>query len=194
MYAQHFWYTSNRFVFDRFIIEVKRCPFCPWQILHEASFIQVSPLRATGLLPFGADWPFNVGEKEEVLHDAYYSDDEDDDTMQERSMDEDRRHLLWDIILGNVTDDASTCMNATLELSDPTIFMMLGIDTKLVNDLIFLDYLTNDNMPLIYMGQILQQLAGNKKQETCGQHMQLPGGIENEAYWKDFKSFAEQCW
>ena len=66
-------------------------------------------------------------------------------------MDEDRRHLLWDIILLNVIDDASTCMNATLGLSDPAIFMMLGIDTKLVNDLIFLDWLRGDNNAFIYM-------------------------------------------
>ena len=90
------------------------------------SSTQVNPMEATGFLPFGVDWPFAVKEKRTALHDAYYSDDEEDDTMQERSMYENRRDLLWDIILEDVADDPSACTTATLELSDPTIFMFLG--------------------------------------------------------------------
>ena len=136
-------------------------------------------MQAPGFLPFGVDWPFHVKKKQAALHDAYYSDDEDDDTMQERTMTEERRHLLWDIILDNVTEDASACKNATLELSDPTIFMMLGIETKLVNDLIFLDWLRGENNAFIYMAQTLQQLAYDKKKDTYGQHMELPGPMVN---------------
>ena len=114
-------------------------------------------MEATGFLPFGVDWPFAMKEKRTALHDAHYSDDEEDDTMQERSMYENRRDLLWDIILESVTEDPSACTTATLELSDPTIFMFLGPNTEVLNDLIFLNWLKGENNALTYMAQTLLQ-------------------------------------
>ena len=107
--------------------------------------MQVNPLRATGYLPFGLGWPFEVGKKEQVVYDAENSDDDYDDTPEEKHVDE-TRNLLWHIILENVSCEPSDCMNAILELSDPSIFMMLGVsNVKMVNDLISMDYLTDGN-------------------------------------------------
>ena len=56
-----------------------------------------------------------------MLYDAENSDDDYDDTTEEKHGDETRILLLWDIILGNVNCDTSACMKTILELSDPSI-------------------------------------------------------------------------
>ena len=98
-----------------------------------------------------------------MAYEAAYSDNEDDDTVQEKNVDQDRRHLWWNIILTHVDEDLPESTAAILELSDPTIFMLLTCNTELLNDLIFLDYLTEDNSAFTYMAQTLQQLAVNGK-------------------------------
>ena len=91
-------------------------------------------MRATGYLPFGLGCPFEVGKKEQVVYDAETPDDDYDDTTEEKHVDE-TRNLLWHIILENVSCNTSACMKAILELSDPSIFMMLGVsNVKMVND------------------------------------------------------------
>ena len=155
---------------------------------YETSSSQVSPLQSTGYLPLGPNWPFEVQRRAAVAYEADYSDNEDDDTVQEKNVDQDRRHLLWNIILSNVDEDLPESTAAILELSDPTIFMLLTIDTELLNDLVFLDYLTEDNAAFTYMAQTLQQLAVNGKKQTTAPHMELPHNIDNEEYWKDLLS------
>eukprot|EP00973_Karenia_brevis_P023521 3238733-Karenia_brevis.AAC.1 len=62
-----------------------------------------------------------------------------------------------------------------LQLPDPSIFMMLGMsDVKILNDLIFLDYLTDDNTAFSYMTKLLQQMVCNREPPSCVQNMQLP--------------------
>ena len=125
------------------------------------------------------------------MYDAENSDDDYDDTTEEKHVDETRILLLWDIILDNVNCDTSACMKAILELSDPSIFMMLGVsNVKMVNDLIFLDYLTDGNNAFTYMVQVFQQLAYKRKQPDCAQHMQLPMDMDSEEYWRNMISNA----
>ena len=118
-------------------------------------------------------------------YDGIYSEDEYDGTLEDKQFDETRLTLFWDAILDDVNCDTSACMKAILELSDPSIFMMLGVsNVKMVNDLIFLDYLTDDNNAFTYMAQTFQQLAYKRKQPVCAQHMQLPVDMDSEEYWK----------
>ena len=64
---------------------------------YETSSTQVSPLHATGFLRLGTNWPFQVERTTAVAYEADYTDNEDDDAVQEKSVDRDRRHLLWNI-------------------------------------------------------------------------------------------------
>ena len=124
------------------------------------------------------------------MYDAENSDDDYDDTTEEKHVDE-TRNLLWHIILENVSCNTSACMNAILELSDPSIFMMLGVsNVKMVNDLIFLDYLTDGNNAFTYMVQVFQQFAYKRKQPDCAQHLQLPMDMDSEEYWRNLISNA----
>eukprot|EP00973_Karenia_brevis_P089236 12374810-Karenia_brevis.AAC.1 len=60
-------------------------------------------------------------------------------------------------------------------MSDPSIFMMLGLsDVKILNDLIFLDYLTDGSDAFSYMANLLQQLVYGRRPPNCAQHMQSP--------------------
>ena len=128
---------------------------------YETSSSQVSPLQSTGYLPLGPNWPYEVQRRAAVADEADYSDNEHNDTVQEKNVDQDRRHLLWNVILTHVDEDLPESTAAILELSDPPIFMLLTFNTELLNDLIFLDCLTEDNSAFTYMAHTLQQLAVN---------------------------------
>ena len=147
-------------------------------------------MHATGFLPLGTNWPFQVEHTTAVAYEAGFTDDEDDDTVQEKSVDRDRRHFSCNIVLINVAEDLSESTAAILELSDPNIFMLLGINLELLNDLVFLDHLREDNAAFTYMAQSLQQLALHRKKQTTAPHMELPHNIDNEEYWKDVLSNA----
>eukprot|EP00973_Karenia_brevis_P053882 7484545-Karenia_brevis.AAC.1 len=60
----------------------------------------------------------------------------------------------------------------------------------MVNDLIFLDCLTDGNYAFTYMAQLFQQLVCNRKPPDCAQHMQLPMDMGKEQYWRDLISNA----
>eukprot|EP00973_Karenia_brevis_P029431 4060808-Karenia_brevis.AAC.1 len=63
---------------------------------------------------------------------------------------------------------------AMLQLCDPSIFMMLGMaEVKILNDLIVLDYLTDDSTAFCYVTNLLQQLVCNRKTPNCAQNMEL---------------------
>ena len=155
---------------------------------YETSSSQVSSLQSTGYLPLGPNWPFEVQRRKAVADEADYSDNEHDDTVQEKNVDQERHHLVWNVILTHVDEDLPESTAAILELSDPTIFMLLTFNTELLNDLIFLDYLTEDNSAFTYMAHTLQQLAVNGKKQTTAPHMELPHNIDNREYWKDLLS------
>eukprot|EP00973_Karenia_brevis_P020944 2880561-Karenia_brevis.AAC.1 len=62
-----------------------------------------------------------------------------------------------------------------LQLSDPSVFMMLGMaEVKTLNDLILLDYFTDDNDAWSYVTNLLQQMVCDRKSPDCAQNMKLP--------------------
>eukprot|EP00973_Karenia_brevis_P063644 8847502-Karenia_brevis.AAC.1 len=64
--------------------------------------------------------------------------------------------------------------------------MMLGLtDVSLLNDLIFLDHLTDRNHAFCYMTSLLQQLIGKSKPSDCARRMQLPQGMNKIQCWRD---------
>eukprot|EP00973_Karenia_brevis_P029812 4112931-Karenia_brevis.AAC.1 len=66
--------------------------------------------------------------------------------MQQKDVDENRLILLWEVIKDNIAYYVEDSLEAVLRLSDPSIFMMLGMsDARMLNDVIFLDYLTDDS-------------------------------------------------
>ena len=104
-------------------------------------------------------------------------------------MDKVRRHLLWDVILEQVDDNLPNSMATIAELSDPNIFMLLTFNVELLNDLIFLDWLTdNNNYAFTYMAHTLQQLAVDSEKQTTARHMELPFYVNLLEYWKDLLS------
>ena len=82
-------------------------------------------MQTTGYLPLGRHWPFERNPRQFQGYEADYSDNEDDDTAEEKNVDKVRRHLLWDVILELVDVDLPKCAANILELSDPNIFMLL---------------------------------------------------------------------
>ena len=122
------------------------------------------------------------------MYSADYSDNEDDDTADHRNVHKESRQILWDIILQQVEDDIPTCTGTILALSDPNIFMLLSFNTELLNDLIFLDYLTDSDNAFIYMANTLQQLAQKGPQQTTAPHMELPFNRHLLVYWKNLLS------
>eukprot|EP00973_Karenia_brevis_P027812 3832774-Karenia_brevis.AAC.1 len=69
--------------------------------------------------------------------------------------------------------------------------MMLGVsDVRILNDLIFLDYLTDDSHAFSYMANLLQQLVYKRKPPNCAQHMQLPPNMDKVQFWRDLISNA----
>eukprot|EP00973_Karenia_brevis_P085103 11812791-Karenia_brevis.AAC.1 len=59
-----------------------------------------------------------------------------------------------------------------LQLSDPSVFMMLGMgEVKILNDLIVLDHLADDNNAFSHMTHLLQQMVGDRKASDCVQNM-----------------------
>ena len=157
--------------------------------VYESSSSQVNSLETTGYLPLGRNWPFEVDRRQVQGYEADYSDNEDDDTVQEKNVDKERRHLLWDVILDRVDEDHPKSAAAILDLSDPNIFMLLTFHVELLNDLIFLDYLTEDNnYAFTYMAHTLQQLAVDGEKQTTAPHMELPFYVNLLEYWKDLLS------
>ena len=120
----------------------------------------------------GRNWPFQRQVRRFDVYSADYSDNEDDDTADHRNVHKERRQILWVIILQQVEDDILTCTGTILELSDPNIFMLLSFNVELLNDLSFLDYLTDSNNAFIYMANTLQQLALEGQHQTTSPHME----------------------
>eukprot|EP00973_Karenia_brevis_P037459 5167546-Karenia_brevis.AAC.1 len=64
--------------------------------------------------------------------------------------------------------------------------MMLGVsNVRMVNDLIFLEYLTDGNHAFTYMAHLFRHLVYRRKPADCAQHMQLPANMDNVQYWRD---------
>ena len=63
----------------------------------------------------GRHWPFQRNHRQFQGYEADYSDNEDDDTAEEKNVDKVRRHLLWDVILEQVDGNLPNCM-ATIAL------------------------------------------------------------------------------
>ena len=96
----------------------------------------------------GEDWPFEVGGK--PFPDRDEDEDDSDDGIPDYTTQE--KDDLWKNICGNVADPDSSAMETILELSDPSIFMMMGLaDMDTLNDLIFLDYVTESSYAYEYM-------------------------------------------
>eukprot|EP00973_Karenia_brevis_P070428 9790341-Karenia_brevis.AAC.1 len=99
--------------------------------------------------------------------------------MEQKDLDETRLVLLWEVIKENIADNVVEAVSAVWQLSDPSIFMMLGLtDVSLLNDLIFLDYLTDRSHAFCYMTNLLQQLVCKRKPPNRARHMQLPLGMD----------------
>ena len=70
---------------------------------------------------------------------------------------------------------SSVSMTPVRELSDAKLFMTLGLsDVRILNDLIFLDYLTQDNNAFHHMASVLHDLSINSTTTTFGKHIQVP--------------------
>eukprot|EP00973_Karenia_brevis_P067031 9321670-Karenia_brevis.AAC.1 len=66
-------------------------------------------------------------------------------------------------------------LQAMLQLSDPSVFMMLGMaEVKILNDLIFVDYLTDDSNAFSYVTNLLRQMVCDREAPDCAQNMKLP--------------------
>ena len=115
------------------------------------SYNQVSSTFASGWFPLGRNWPFQRQVRRVDVYSADYSDNEDDDASDHRDVLKETRKISWDTILQQVEDDIPTCTGTILELSNPNIFMLLSFNTHLLNDLFFLDYLTDSDTAFIYM-------------------------------------------
>ena len=148
----------------------------------------MSSTLAIGWFPLGRNWPFERQEKRVAFYSADYSDNEDDGTANPGKMDKERRQMLWDIIVKEVEDDAASCGTTILELSDPKIFMLLSIDIELLNDLLFLDHLTDSHNFFTYMANTLHELALRGKEQTTAPHMELPLNRKLLVYWKNLLS------
>eukprot|EP00973_Karenia_brevis_P047495 6594199-Karenia_brevis.AAC.1 len=72
-------------------------------------------------------WPFQVEQKRKLKYTADMSDDEENDTMQQKDMDEARVSHLWGVIKDNISCYMEDSPQAMLKLSDPSVFMMLGM-------------------------------------------------------------------
>ena len=77
---------------------------------------QVSSSQATGYFPLGRNWPFERNERRFQNYGADYSDNEDDDTAEQKNVDKERRVVLWDMILEQVDNDLPKCNRTILEL------------------------------------------------------------------------------
>ena len=93
---------------------------------YETSCNQVSISEATGYFPLGRNWPFERNERRFQTYGADYSDNEDDDTAEQKNMDKERRQALWDMLLEQVDNNLPKCISTILELSNPNIFMLLS--------------------------------------------------------------------
>ena len=127
---------------------------------YETSCNQVSISEATGYFPLGRNWPFERNERRFQTYGADYSDNEDDDTTEQKNVDKERRQASWDMLLEQVDNNLPKYISTILELSDPNIFMLLSFQQELLNDLIFLDWLTeNSNHAFTYMAHALHELT-----------------------------------
>ena len=156
--------------------------------MSDVSHKQVSSTLATGYFPLGRNWPFQRQVRKFAFYSADYSDNEDDDTADPGKMDKERRQILWDIIVKEVENDTVSCGATILELSDPKIFMLLSIEIELLNDLLFLDHLTDSNNTFTYMANTLHELAPQGKEQTTAPHMELPYNCKLLVYWKNLLS------
>ena len=117
--------------------------------------------------------------------------DEYEDTKEEEHSDATRSFVLWSIILENVSCNLSASLEAVIEMSNPYIYMMLGMSkVHIVNDLLFLDYLTDEDCAFTYMVYVFQQFVYTRKPLEGAQHMQLPSNIWSREYWQDLLSNA----
>ena len=108
-------------------------------------------------------------------------------------MDKERRQILWDIIVQEAENHTASCGATIVELSDPKIFMLLSMETELLNDLLFLDHLTDSNNAFTYMANTLHELACKGKEQTTAPHMALPLNCKLLVYWKNLLSSVEEC-
>ena len=128
--------------------------------MSDVSHKQVSSTLATGYFPLGRNWPFERQKRKFAFCSADYSDNEEDDATDHRDVLKETRKISWDTILQQVEDDIPTCTGTILELSDPNIFMLPTLKVEMLNDLLFLDYLTEDsNHAFTYMANSLHQLT-----------------------------------
>eukprot|EP00973_Karenia_brevis_P030012 4137388-Karenia_brevis.AAC.1 len=69
--------------------------------------------------------------------------------------------------------------------------MMLGLtDISLLNDLMFLDYLTDHSHAFHYMTYLLQQLVDKRRPPKCARHMQLPGAWTEYSFGEIYYAFS----
>ena len=157
--------------------------------IYKTSCNQVSSSQATGYFPLGRNWPFQRNERRFQTYGADCSDNEDDDTAEQMNVDKERRQVLWDMVLEEVDNDLPKCRATILELSNPNIFVLLTLKIEVLNDLIFLDYFTeNNNYAFTYLANTLHQLAIGGQKQTTAPHMELPFNLDLLQYWKDLLS------
>ena len=148
----------------------------------------MSSTFANGWFPLGHNWPFQREVRRVDVSSADYSDNEDDEGASDQDVLQETRQMSWNTILQQVEDDIPACTGAILELSNPNIFMLLTFDVELLNDLFFLDYLTDSDNAFNYMANTLQQLAKKGPQQTTAPHMELPFNRHLLVYWKNLLS------
>ena len=71
------------------------------------------------------------------------------------------------------------------KVADETLFMTLGMsDVRILNDLIYLDYLTASNHAFDYMASVLHSLAMNGTTPELGKNLDLPTAWKDLDFWR----------
>ena len=71
------------------------------------------------------------------------------------------------------------------------LFITLGMsDVRILNDLIFLNYLTQDNNAYHYMASVPHDLSINSSATIFGKRLQLPAEFKTAEYWRQLISNA----
>ena len=155
--------------------------------------MKMNALTSTGYLLLGLDWPFQLKPVNTSVHG--YEDDLDDDSRAKQEKDDaftyEERQNIWDEFVDNLQCAGQVGMRPVLLLATETLFMILGMpDARILNDLIFLDYLTTSNYAFYYMASVLHHLSLKSTTPRLGKSLELPTGWKDLEFWKDLISNA----
>ena len=140
----------------------------------------------------GLKWPFEVQPVSTSANDV--DEFEDDNHGKERADDGltcEVRVNTWDD-LSNILQCAATVELRPVEkLADQTLFMILGMsDVRILDDLIYLDYLTSSNHAFDSMASVLHSLAMNSTTPRLGKNLELPIAWKDLDFWRALISSA----